>query len=347
MVTDTLDVVIGVDTHRDAHAFALVRCRDGLLVAEEELAANRAGYRAALRLGRRWGRRRLWALEGSGSYGAGLARFLTHRGERVCEVERPTREGSRGRLKSDSLDALRAARSALAGQALASPRAGGRREALRVLLQTREGAVQTRRCGLNQLRAVVVCAPEDLRERLRGLARETLVRACTRLRLEQRSQPERYATVLALRSLARRIERATREAAELERELRRAVAELCPQLLALEGVGPITAAQVLVSWSHRGRFRSEAAFARLAGAPPIPASSGKVVRHRLDRGGDRRLNRALHTIVLTRRRCDVATRAYIARRVSEGKSERDAVRCLKRYLARQLFRLLESTSTTA
>jgi len=347
MVTDSLDVVIGVDTHRDTHSLALVRCRDGVLVAEQELPANRAGYRAALRLGKRLGPRRLWALEGTGSYGAGLARFLAERGERVCEVERPARAGSRHRLKSDSLDALRAARTALAGQALASPRAAGRREALRVLLQTREGAVKTRRCGLNQLRALLVSAPEELRERLRGRGRDALVGACTRLRPQRRSQPERYATALALRSVARRVEQATREAAELESELRRLVSELCPQLLSLEGVGPISAAQVLVSWSHRGRFRSEAAFARLAGAPPIPASSGKLVRHRLDRGGDRRLNRALHTIVLTRRRGDAATIAYIARRVSEGKSERDAVRCLKRYLARQLFRLLEATPTVA
>ena len=198
-----------------------------------------------------------------------------------------------------------------------------------------------------KLRALVVSAPEGLRERLRGHGRDGLVRACARLRPQQRSQPELYATSLALRSLARRVERSTREAAELEGELRRLVSELCPQLLALEGVGPISAAQVLVSFSHRGRFRSEAAFARLAGVPPIPASSGKSVRHRLDRGGDRRLNRALHTIVLTRRRSDAATIAYIARRVSEGKSERDAARCLKRYLARQLFRLLEATPAVA
>lgn len=347
MVTDSLDVVIGVDTHRDSHALALVRCRDGVLVAEEQQPANRTGYRAALRLGKRSGERRLWALEGTGSYGAGLARYLAERGERVVEVERPAREGSRRRFKSDSLDALRAARAALAGHALASPRAAGRREALRVLLQTREGAVQTRRSGLNQLRALVVSAPEELRERLRGRGPDALVRACTRLRPHPRQQAERYATALALRSIARRVERSTCEAAELEGELRRLVLELCPQLLSLEGVGPITAAQVLVSFSHRGRFRSEAAFARLAGAPPIPASSGQVVRHRLDRGGDRRLNRALHTIVLTRRRGDAATIAYIARRVSEGKSERDAVRCLKRYLARQLFRLLEATPTVA
>jgi transposase len=346
MLTEELDVIIGVDTHEASHTLCLVSARTGALVGEHVLPANRSGYRQALALARRGARRRLWALEGTGSYGAGLARYLAERGERVCEVERPAREGRRARLKSDSLDALRAARAALAGQALASPRAAGRREALRVLLQTREGAVAVRRAGLNQLRALVVSAPEELRERLRGRGRDALVRACTRLRPQRRSKPELYATALALRSAARRVEQATREAAELADELRQLVVQLCPQLLSLEGVGPISAAQVLVSWSHRGRFRSEAAFARLAGAPPIPASSGQTVRHRLDRGGDRRLNRALHTIVLTRRRGDAATIAYIARRVSEGKSERDAVRCLKRYLARQLFRLLEATPTT-
>ena len=149
MVADSFDVVIGVDTHRDVHALALLRTHDGALLAQQELPANRAGYRA-LRLGRRGGARRLWALEGTGSYGAGLARFLSERGERVCELERPTREGSGRRLKSDSLDALRAARAALAGHALASPRAARRREALRVLLQAREGAVAIRRSGLNQ-----------------------------------------------------------------------------------------------------------------------------------------------------------------------------------------------------
>jgi transposase len=152
--------------------------------------------------------------------------------------------------------------------------------------------------------------------------------------------------MLALRTTARRVEQATEEAAALKRELERLLLELAPQLLELEGVGPISAAQVLVSWSQRGRFRSEAAFARLAGAPPIPASSGKTVRHRLDRGGDRRLNRALHAIVLTRRRCNHETQAYIARRLGEGKSEREAIRCLKRYLARSLFRTLERMPQT-
>jgi transposase len=342
MVADCFDVVIGVDTHRDAHALALLRTRDGIVLAERELPATGAGYRAAFRLARRAGARRAWALEGTGCSGAGLARFLCARGERVYELERPAREGSRRRLKSDALDAVRAARAALAGHALAVPRAPGDREALRVLLQAREGAVAIRRAGLNQLHALIVSAPEQLRERLRGHGRAALVASCKRLRPHPRQPPELYATALALRTIARRIEQATREAATLTDELERIVGGLAPHLLALDGVGPISAAQILVSWSHRGRFRSEGAFARLAGAPPIPPSSGKVVRHRLDRGGDRRLNRALHAIALSRRRTDAETQTYIARRVAEGKSEREAMRCLKRYLARSLFRTLEA-----
>ena len=347
MVAETVDVVVGVDTHRDQHAFALVRVRDGALVGEASLPANRAGYRDALRLARRAGGGRLWALEGVGCYGAGLARALQAAGERVVEVERPARErGGRRGGKSDALDALAAARQGLAERALATPRAAGAREALRVLLATREGAVATRRAGLNQLRALVVAAPEQLRERLRSLPRGALVRASSRLRPRPSDPPERYATLLALRCCAGRVEQASREADQLECELKRLVEQLAPHLLALHGVGPISAAQLLVSWSHPGRLKSEAAFARLAGAAPIPASSGKRIRHRLDRGGDRKLNRALHTIILCRRRHDEATRAYITRRTSEGKSDREAIRCLKRYLARHLYRLLEATPTT-
>ena len=184
----------------------------------------------------------------------------------------------------------------------------------------------------------MTCPPE-LRERLQGLPEGALLAACARLR--PGGAQERSAYALALRSLAGRVRALRAEASALERELARRVRSLAPALLARRGVGPICAARLLCAWSSPGRLRSEAAFARLAGVAPIPASSGKVVRHRLDRGGDRRLNRALHTIVLTLRRVDPATRAYIARRVSEGKSEREAVRCLKRYLARSLFRLLE------
>jgi transposase len=347
MVADELEYVIGVDSHRERHAFAVVAA-NGVVVDERELPARLGGYRRALALaGERAAGRRVWAIEGTGSYAAGLARFLAARGERVLEVERPQRSGSRGRLKSDRLDALRAAQALLAGARLAEPRAAGEREALRVLLAAREGAVTVARAGRNQLRALVLTAPGQLRERLEGLSRQALVRACLRLRPGPAQQPEPRATGLALRACARRVEAARSQAAELERQLLTLVRSLAPHLLAEQGIGPISAAQILVSWSHPGRLRSEAAFARLAGAAPIPASSGKRVRHRLDRGGDRKLNRALHTIVLARRRRDPATIAYIQRRTQEGKSEPEAVRCLKRYLARTLYRLLENPPMTA
>lgn len=346
MVTESADYVVGVDTHAERHALALIEAGSGLLVLESELPACREGYRRALRLVRRRAPgRRVWAVEGTGCYGAGLARYLAGQGERVLEVDRPVRQGREGRFKSDPLDALRAARSALSGQ-LACPRAEGEREALRVLLATREQAVATRRAGRNQLRALVVTAPEGLRQRLRGLGKDQLLSSCLRLRPRAGQEPARHATELALRSCARRVAAAHKEADELEREISKLVRSLCPKLLAQQGVGPISAGWLLSAWSHKGRVRSEAAFARLAGAAPIPASSGKTTRHRLDRGGDRKLNRALHTIVLSRRHSDPETKAYISRRLSEGKSSREAVRCLKRYLTRSLFRLMEATAAT-
>jgi transposase len=347
MLAESVDVVIGVDTHRDSHALAVVDASLGVLMVEERVEASREGYRRALRLADRHGRRRLWAVEGTGAYGVGLARFLKERGERVLELERPVRTGSRGRSKSDALDALRAARAALSGEPLAELRAGGDREALRVLLVGREAAVAVRRSGLNQLRALVLTAPAGLRERLQGLPKGRLVKRCLVLRPRSGQQPQLSGTLLALRSLARQIELASREAAILEREIDSLVEQLSPQLLSRFGVGPISAAQLLVSWSHPGRLRSEAAFARLAGTAPIPCSSGKTIRYRLDRGGDRQLNRALHTIVLCRRRCDQETIAYVQRRISEGKSEREAMRSLKRYTARSLYRLMEHAGRAA
>jgi transposase len=344
MLADEFDVVIGVDTHADSHTLVLVdvplvRSRCSLAVA-----ASRRGYRQALRLARRRAPgRRAWAIEGSGCYGHGLARFLAAHGERVFELERPgrRRQGRRGRLKSDPLDAERAARALLAGEGGAAPRLGEATRALRSLLACREGAVRARTAARNQLRAQLLHAPCELRERLRGLPRARLLAACSALRAGACADPERAACALSLRLLARRVQLLEREARTLERELERRLRTLAPALLGRPGVGPISAATVVCAWSYRGRVRSEAAFARLGGAAPIPASSGKTVRHRLDRGGDRQLNRALHAIVLTLRRHDSETQAYIARRVGEGKSEREAVRLLKRYLARSLFRLLE------
>jgi transposase len=189
-----------------------------------------------------------------------------------------------------------------------------------------------------------VTAPEHLREELRQLPVTRLIRRCSRFRRSHSRTPDELATVLALRSLARRIEAATDEADELEREIITHVRALVPDLLDEPGVGPIVAAQLIVSWSHRDRVRSEAAFARLAGVAPLPASNGQTIRHRLSRGGDRQLNRALHTVILHRRQHDAATRDYIARRIAEGKTAREATRVLKRYLARHLYRLMQNST---
>jgi transposase len=320
MLADDVAFVLGVDTHADSHALALVDAKTQRSRRSLTIPATRRGYRQALRLARRRAPgRRAWALEGSGSYGAGLARFLAERGECVLEVERPARAGARARLKSDALDAERAARQVLAGTAGARPRLGAETQALRALLSTREGSVSACTAALNELRALTVTAPPQLRERLQGLSETALLAACARLR-PGRGDSERAALALALRSLAQRVRQLRGEARTLEAELTRRVQALAPQLLAQRGVGPISAAALLDAWSQPGRLRSEVAFARLAGVAPIPANSGKTVRHRLDRGGDRRLNRALHTIILSRRRLDPDTKSYITAALARARA---------------------------
>jgi transposase len=341
MLADELDYVLGVDTHRDEHVVAVVTAPAGAVVAGKTARANARGYRDLFGLAARHAPgRRVWAIEGTGSYGVGLARHLAERGETVLEVSRPPRTERRLRGKDDALDATRTARAALASETLALPRAGERREALRLLLVARRSAVDVRREALSQLRAVIVTAPEPLRQELRELPTGKLLDRCSRLR-PSNSTADALATRLVLRSLARRIQAATVEADGLERELLAHVRALAPALLDEPGVGPVVAAQLIVAWSHQGRLRSEACFARLAGVAPVPASSGQTQRHRLSRGGDRQLNRAIHTIVLHRRQHDAATKDYIARRIADGKTKRDATRLLKRYLARHLYRLLQ------
>jgi transposase len=348
MLADELDYLVGVDTHRDEHVLAAVAAPAGAVLAREALPATARGYREALRFAEQYAPgARAWAIEGTGSYGAGLARYLADRGETVLELSRTPRAERRLRGKDDSLDAARTARAALASETLALPRAGERREALRLLLVARRSAVDVRREALGQLRGVIVTAPDRLRQQLRGLSTGRLLDRCRRLRCSEAARRDELATRLVLRSLARRIQAATVEAEQLEHEILAHVRGLAPALLEEPGVGPIVAAQLLVAWSHRGRLRSEACFARLAGVAPLPASSGQTVRHRLSRGGDRQLNRALHTIVLHRRQHDPATRDYIARRVAEGKSRRDATRLLKRYVARRLYRLLQQEPVMA
>lgn len=346
MLADRLDYVIGVDPHRDRHALAVVEVRSGGVLFETSVEADSAGYQAALLLADAHAPgRRSFAVEGAGSYGAGLTRFLSDHGETVFEVGRLPRERRSGG-KTDALDAVRAARSVLAKSRPALPRAKGEREALRALMAARDGAVTAKTAALSQLRDLLVTAPEPLRAQLRPLTRARLLAHLTASRPDRRQDPELRGTQLALKAVARRIRQLASEERELAREIEQLTRSLAPQLLAEPGIGALSAAQIVLSWSHPGRIHSEAAFARLAGSAPIPASSGQTIRHRLDRSGDRQLNRALHQIVVTRRRMHPPTIAYIERRTREGKTRREATRCLKRYLARNLYRLLEHPPIT-
>jgi len=347
MLADQLDYVIGVDPHRDTHALAVVEVRTGVVVLEASVAANSSGYEHAVELADEHAPgRRVFAIEGAGSFGAGLTRHLSGRNEGVVEVSRLRRERRSGG-KTDALDAIRAARSVLTQKRPATPRAGGEREALRALMAAREGAVNAKRAGLCQLRDLLVTTPEPLRNELRPLTRARLLQRLAATRPERRPDPELRGALLALRSVARRVLQLTAEERELAREIETLTRKLAPQLLDQPGVGPLAAAQIVLSWSHPGRITSEAAFARLAGCAPIPASSGQTIRYRLDRSGDRQLNRALHMILVTRKRAHPDTIAYIERRMQEGKTRREATRCLKRYLARNLYRLLEHPPMTA
>ncbi|MET7779681.1 IS110 family transposase [Streptomyces sp. NPDC005388] len=346
ILAEHVDGVIGVDTHRDTLAAAAVS-PIGAVLASTDSPANARGYRRLLDFAREHvPGRRCWALEGIGSYGAGLASFLSQAGEHVVEVCRPKRATNRGGRKTDMLDAIRAAKEALATEHLIQPRLRGEREALRVLLATRHGAVLASTAAINQLKALIVSAPDGLRAELRKLKRPAQVACCAQLRDRPAQDLEHRMTVRALRSTAQRIQALQTEAKDLEKEILTLVRELAPGLLDLLGVGPITAAQILVSWSHQGRFRSEAAFASFAGVSPIPACSGLTNRHRLNRSGDRQLNRAMHTITLIRMRLDPTTKAYVARRITEGKTSRDAQRCLKRAICRQIFKILEQADRT-
>jgi transposase len=282
MVADEVDYVVGVDTHRDEHVLAVVAATSGALVAQHAVAANANGYAAALRFAQRHASgARIWAIEGAGHYGAGLAWYLSAHAEAVLEVGRAPRQPRRTQGKDDLLDATRAARAALMSEPLAQPRTGERREALRLLLITRRSAVDVRREALVQLRSVIVTAPDRLRDELRQLPVGRLLTRCSRLRPSTTGAPNELATRLVLRTLARRIQAATLEADQLEHELLTHVRVLAPALLDEPGVGPVVAAQLIVAWSHHGRVRSEAAFARLAGVAPLPVSArtGTPARH--------------------------------------------------------------------
>lgn len=330
-------VAIGVDTHKHSHVAVAL---DGLGVELDACAIETtpAGYKQLLGWAQRLGEP-VFAIEGCGSYGAGLARFLEHAGQQVYECERP-RRADRRRGKNDVIDARLAARRVLSGERLSTPRSAGQREALRMLLAERRGATQARTAAINQLRALVINAPDALRQRLVRLSQARLVSTAARLRYDAEGCGE------VLRRTARRAQSLSGEIAEIDHTLAALTSQLAPQLLSECGIGAVCAAQLLVSSGDARRMRSEAAFAALAGTSPVDASSGKQQRHRLNRGGDRQLNWALHVITLQRVRRDPETIAYYQRLLAAGKTTREARRCIKRALARRLYHLLRHNPLT-
>ncbi len=332
-------VAIGVDTHKDAHV-AVARDVLGGRLASVRVSASAAGYLALLEWAQALGRP-AFAIEGSGSYGAGLARFLVAAGAVVFECERPRRRDRR-QGKSDQIDAALAAGTLLVGEGLSQLRGDGEREDLRLLLLERRSGLEARTAALNQLHAVLLGAEEQLRSRLGPLAGTALARACARLRSNPQSQ-----LAAVLRRLGRRVLQLESELAITNGELERHVRALVPELLDECGVGAVCAAQLVVSSGDPTRMRSEAAFAALAGTSPVDASSGRQQRHRLNRGGDRQLNRALHVIALARIRHHPETAAYHARLLATGKTAREARRCVKRVLARHFYHQLSALPSLA
>jgi transposase len=305
------------------------------------------GYERLLRWAKDFGPVRCAGVEGTSSYGAGLARHLGAKGIEVLEVERPKhrRRSSRRNLqKSDPSDAEAAARAVLAAEASGVPKSGdGRAEMIRVLRAARRSAIKARTQAANQLQGLRVTAPEQLRNRLRGLSTKELISVAARFRPGNDPEDVETATRFSLRSVARRYQVLSTEIAELDAHLDRLVAQAAPELVSLPGIGTDTAATLLiVAGDNPQRLGSEASFASLCGVSPIEASSGKVVRHRLNRGGNREANRALYMICLARMRRDGRTKEYVARRTAEGKSKREIIRCLKRYVAREVYRVLLS-----
>jgi transposase len=339
-------IAVGVDTHKESH-FAVALDRLGQVLGELVIEVSATGYQEL----ERWatglaadGQQLAFGIEGTGSYGAGLCEHLQRTGHSVAEVERPRRRDRRAG-KSDRIDALAAARKVLAGEGLSTPRAGGVRAALAALLVAHHSCVGERTRLLNQLQSLHVTAPIALRERIGEGSGKQLERRLAKMRSRRDAEVAETAVFAAMRDLAARSSSLAVDAARYEQELAQLVRSLAPALLEETGVGPISAAKLLAC--DPDRFKSEAAFARCNGTAPIPASSGKTVRHRLNRGGDRQVNNAIHTIALSRSQHHAETRRYLDRRISEGKTKREAMRSLKRHLSKRLFKQLVEVPLTS
>ena len=358
---DTLEVTLGVDTHADFHVAAVIDPL-GRHLGQASFDTTAAGFKALLAWAATFGTITLAGVEGTGAYGAGLARFLTAEHITVVEVDRPDRKTRRDQGKSDPIDAYAAARAAASGRASGTPKTRtGDVESIRVLRVARTGAVRARAKALTQLKALIVTAPDSLRAQLTGLDGTRLVTTCARLRSarDQAPTPSSFAkrtprpgrlidptaaTKRSLASIAGRVLVLDVEIAELDDDLQALLTPLAPTLLAMQGVGTDVAGQLLVTaGDNPERIANEAAFAHLCGVAPIPASSGKTQNnYRLNRGGDRDANAALYRIVMCRLRWDPATRAYVDRRTKEGKTKKHIIRCLKRYIAREVYAAIQT-----
>lgn len=340
---DTVGSVVGgVDTHLDTHTAAAIDAT-GRLLGRRQFAATSAGYAELLGWLREYGPLGPVGVEGTGSYGAGLTRHLRAAGVTVIEVDRPDRATRRRVGKSDPIDAEAAARAVLSGRATGVPKdRDGQVEALRVLRIARTSAVGDRARTQTRIKSLAVTAPEALRRELAAMKTPQLITHCATRRPDRaRAGDPTTATVIALRSLARRHRQLCEEIADLEALIAPLVTAINPALLALPGVGPDVAGQLLVTAGQNPeRLFSEAAFAMLCGVAPLPASSGRSHRHRLNRGGDRHANAALYRIVLSRLRWDPRTRAYAERRAAEKLGKKEIIRCLKRYIAREIHTAL-------
>lgn len=349
MLADIIDAVIGIDTHRDTHQVEIAS-PTGVPIATCTIPNTSAGYRRLLH----WidehtpGSQLAASVEGTRSYGVGVTRALTAAGLLVIECEQPNRKVRRGKGKSDQIDAHLAVLTALRTPTdrLPTPRADGDREALRILLSARNELVTATTGQINRLRALLRDGDDHDRDLARGPLTEATLTALSRRKPPTRASREQTVRQAEIRRLALALNTGRQELKTNRTQLQTIVNDLAPGLTTHRGVGPVSAAQAIVSFSHPGRCRNDAAFAALAGTNPIPASSGRTTRHRLNQGGDRALNNAIHTIAMTRMRCCPTTRAYVTRRTAEGKTPREIRRCLKRYITRQLYRTLTTTMTT-
>jgi transposase len=343
-----LSVTGGIDdTHRDFHVAAAVDPNGGLL-GVEAFDTTTGGYRRLVAWLAGFGDIGLIGVEGTGSYGAGIARHLTEKGIRVVEVDRPNRQARHRAGKTDAVDAIAAARAALSGTATGVPKTRtGPIEAIRVLTVARRSATSEWVAILNQMRHLTFTAPDELRQRFEDLSPITLVRTCAALK-PRRSDADivRFTTLSTLRELGRRALFLREQKKRLDADMKPLIDDVAPGLIAVFGVGYHVAATLLIAaGDNPHRIRSEAAWAHLCGVAPIPASSGRVQRHRLNRGGNRQANSALHKIMLTRMAHDDRTRNYMTKRTRDGKTLGETSRMLKRYIAREVYHHLPSTMT--